>query len=189
MPNLSVSATGILQPARQLESPNQNARPPQCSIDLLVIHGISLPAGKFGGTCIDELFTNCLDPAQDPSFSELCHLKVSTHLLIRRDGELVQYVPFLRRAWHAGESSFQCRECCNDFSIGIELEGTDETPYDDAQYDALGEVAALLMQTYPGITPQTTVGHCDIAPERKTDPGPAFDWPRLRATIAQHRLD
>ncbi len=175
--------TGLLHGARQCPSPNYNARPDPGDISLLVIHGISLPPQQFGGDAIDRFFTNCLDPAQHPYFREICNLQVSAHLLIRRDGELVQYVPFSERAWHAGDSQFAGRTNCNDFSIGIELEGSDELPYESVQYQQLQAVTRLVQQAYPAITRERIVGHCDIAPGRKTDPGPAFDWARLMAAL------
>lgn len=159
-----------------IASPNCDDRPVGTVIDLLVIHGISLPPGKFGGDAIQALFTNQLDPTAHPYFQTIAHLKVSAHVLIRRDGEVIQFVPFQKRAWHAGESSFQERKRCNDFSIGIELEGADTVPYEPIQYRRLAELTRVLMRFYPGITPQRIVGHSDIAPGRKTDPGPAFDW-------------
>lgn len=174
---------GVLIPARQCPSPNCNQRPPGMAIDLVVIHGISLPPGEFGGPHIDALFTNTLDPGSHPSFVDLAGVEVSAHLLIRRDGETVQYVPFHSRAWHAGRSTFQGREHCNDFAIGIELEGRDEVPYAEAQYRALAGIVRALMNAYPAITPQRLTGHSDIAPGRKTDPGPAFDWEYLRALL------
>jgi len=173
------SERGLLIGARQVPSPNQDARPDGAEISLLVIHGISLPPGEFGGDDIDRLFTNTLDPAVHPYFREIHTLRVSAHLLIRRDGEVVQYVPFHRRAWHAGVSCHGGREACNDFSIGIELEGTDTVPYTEAQYRVLDELLPLLRRAYPAIGPADVVGHCHIAPGRKTDPGPAFDWARL----------
>lgn len=172
--------TGWLQGVRRVESPNQDGRPADAAIDLLVIHGISLPPGEFGGGWIDALFTNTLDPQAHPYFQEIADLRVSTHVLIRRDGEIVQYVPFHRRAWHAGQSCFEGRARCNDFSIGVELEGCDDRPYEEAQYAALAELVRALMAAYPGITPQRIAGHSDIAPGRKTDPGLVFDWPRFR---------
>ncbi len=171
---------GRLIEAHYICSPNQDARPPDTVIDLIVIHGISLPAGQFGGSAIDELFTNRLDANQHPDFQRIASLKVSAHLLIRRDGIIHQYVPFDQRAWHAGLSVFQGRERCNDFSIGIELEGTDEIPYADLQYQQLVRIVKTLMQYYPAITADRIVGHSDIAPGRKTDPGVAFDWGWLR---------
>ncbi len=175
---------GLLQGVRQCPSPNQDRRPAGAVVDLLVIHNISLPPGEFGGPWIDDLFTNRLDPRAHPYFRDIKDLKVSSHLLIRRSGEIVQYVPFHRRAWHAGRSEF-CGRCdCNDFSIGIELEGVDDLAFEDAQYRALTRVTRLLMQHYPGITAGRITGHSDIAPDRKTDPGPAFDWRRYRALLA-----
>ena len=175
--------TGLVSPARQVPSPNCDDRPPGMAIDLIVIHGISLPPGEFGGPWIDALFTNTLDPAVHPFFQEIQALRVSAHLLIRRTGELVQYVPLQWRAWHAGQSCFAGRERCNDFSIGIELEGTDTRPYTAPQYRRLAAVIALLRKTYPAIGPERLVGHCDIAPGRKTDPGPCFDWRRLQRLL------
>ncbi len=172
--------TGLFPDARQTPSPNCDDRPIEAGIDLIVVHGISLPPGEFGGPWINALFTNTLDPTAHPYFRNIQHLRVSTHLLIRRDGELVQYVPLQRRAWHAGQSCFAGRERCNDFSIGIELEGTDTIPYTAAQYRRLAAVIATLLTHYPALSPERIVGHCDIAPGRKTDPGPAFDWSRLR---------
>lgn len=175
--------TGLLHGVRQCPSPNYNARPDPADITLLVIHGISLPPEHFGSDDIDRFFTNCLDPGRHPYFQEICDLRVSSHLLIRRDGEIVQYVPFHQRAWHAGDSEFAGRRDCNDFSIGIELEGTDELPYEPGQYRQLQAVIRLLQQTYPAITRERIVGHCHIAPQRKTDPGPAFDWQYLLAGL------
>lgn len=176
-------ATGRLAGVRFLPSPNHDERPPGTAIELLVVHGISLPPGELGGPWIDALFTNSLDPGAHPHFAMVAHLEVAPHVLIRRDGETVQYVPFHRRAWHAGESDWRGRRACNDFSIGVELEGADEVPYADAQYERLAEVTRALMASYPGITPERIVGHSEIAPGRKTDPGPAFDWPRFRRLL------
>jgi len=170
---------GWLDAARRLQSPNCDARPAGTVIDLLVVHGISLPPGEYGGGWIDDFFMNCLDPAVHPYFAAICSLKVSAHLLVRRDGSMTQYVPFHMRAWHAGESSFAGKTACNDFSIGIELEGCDELDYDARQYHALADVARTLMKAYPDITRDRIVGHCHIAPQRKTDPGQAFQWQRL----------
>ena len=169
--------------AERLDSPNFGERPPAAEVSLVVVHNISLPPGEFGGPWIDALFANTLDPTAHPYFQTIAGLRVSTHLLIRRDGELVQYVPFHRRAWHAGESVYAGRSRCNDFSIGIELEGADHMPYDDRQYPLLATVIRALWETYPAITPDRLAGHADIAPGRKTDPGPAFDWTRLRRLI------
>jgi len=170
---------GWIVGARRVASPHFNQRPDNEIPTLLVIHNISLPPGEFGGPWIDDLFTGTLDPAAHPYFADIAHLRVSAHCLIRRDGEIVQYVPFHLRAWHAGVSCYQGREACNDFSIGIELEGTDTLPYTEAQYAALQAVTRLLTEHYPQIAENIT-GHSDIAPERKTDPGPAFDWERFR---------
>lgn len=180
-----MSAAGCWASAVLRPSPNCDARPPGTTIDLLVIHNISLPAGEFGGDAVDHLFMNCLDCAAHPSFAELAGLEVSSHLLIRRDGEAIQYVPYEQRAWHAGASCFDGRERCNDFSIGIELEGSDDTPFTDAQYHALYIATHAIMQRYPAITPDRIVGHSDIAPGRKTDPGPHFDWQRYRSALSQ----
>lgn len=174
---------GWLLAARRAPSQNCELRPAGCSPDLLVIHNISLPPGQFGGDAIERLFTNCLDWDEHPFFGEIRGLRVSAHLLIRRDGELIQFVCFDERAWHAGVSEFEGRDNCNDFSIGIELEGTDELPYTDAQYRALSAVTAALLEAYPGLGPERIVGHSDIAPGRKTDPGPAFDWRRYRQAL------
>ena len=151
--------------------------------DLIIIHGISLPPGEFGGPWIDRLFTNTLPPAGHPYFEQIRDLRVSSHLLVRRDGEVVQYVPFHRRAWHAGTSSWQGRDRCNDFSVGIELEGTDHSAYEPAQYAMLARVIALLCTAYPALVPERLVGHSDVAPGRKSDPGLAFDWPLLRSLL------
>lgn len=172
--------------ARQVVSPNCSERPPATNIDLLVIHNISLPPGEFGTGCIDELFCNSLDFDGHPFFTEIRGLQVSAHLLIDRAGQLTQYVPFDRKAWHAGESEFEGRRNCNDFSIGIELEGTDDQPFTDAQYAGLTAVTRLLLEEYPGISPRRIVGHSDIAPGRKTDPGPCFDWQRLRTALSEN---
>ena len=177
--------TGLVREARQAPSPNFDARPAGVAVDLLVIHGISLPPGEFGGPYIEQLFTNALDWDVHPYFNGIRGLKVSSHLLIRRDGELVQYVPLNARAWHAGASCHRDRQRCNDFSIGIELEGCDELPYADAQYATLLPLCAAIQRAYPAIGADAIVGHCDIAPGRKTDPGPAFDWLRLRQGLAR----
>ena len=179
--------TGLLDVARYQPSPNGDDRPPGTVADLIVIHGISLPPGQFGGSWIDALFTDRLDPSAHPYFQTIAGLRVSAHLLIRRDGELIQYVPFHRRAWHAGVSEYAGRLRCNDFSIGIELEGADDIAYDDRQYPALATVILALWQTYPAMTPERLIGHADIAPGRKTDPGPAFDWVRLRQLLVKRR--
>lgn len=171
-----------LAAARFIPSPNCNERPAD-EISLLVIHNISLPPGQFGGGHIAELFSNRLDPNGHPFFAEIEGLEVSAHLLIERDGRMTQFVPFDRRAWHAGKSCFDGREACNDFSIGIELEGADNIPFTDLQYQVLAAVTRALMQAYPDITSKRITGHSDIAPGRKTDPGPAFDWARFLSAL------
>jgi len=171
---------GLLEAARQVSSPNFDERPPGTAVDLLVIHNISLPPGRFGGRAIEELFTNTLDCGRDPAFQALRGLKVSAHFLIRRRGELLQFVPCDRRAWHAGVSSWGGRSRCNDFSIGIELEGTDDRPYSAAQYRRLAWLTGALQERYPIAA---IAGHSDVAPGRKTDPGAAFDWARYRGLI------
>lgn len=174
----SLTSAGVVDAARQIPSPNCDARPPDSRIELIVIHSISLPPGCFGGDAITQLFTNCLDPSADPYFEGIAGLTVSSHFLIRRDGELVQFVPCQSRAWHAGESQWHGRNRCNDFSIGIELEGSDDVPFEEVQYRALERLVEALRNAYP-IT--DCVGHQDIALPRgrKTDPGPHFEWARL----------
>jgi AmpD protein len=182
---MKLSADGLwLSGVRHVSSPNCDDRPAGCEISLIVVHGISLPPGEYGGGWIDELFTNRLDPNAHPYFAEISHLRVSSHVLIRRDGELVQYVPFDKRAWHAGDSCYGTRKACNDFAIGIELEGQDDEPYEAIQYQRLAELVKLLRSRYPAIGEKDIVGHSDIAPRRKTDPGLAFDWNRLRTLLA-----
>ena len=161
---------------RRVKSPNFDERPADMPVSLIVVHGISLPPKHYGGNYIDQLFTNCLDPEKHPYFREIEHLRVSSHLLINRKGALTQYVPFNKRAWHAGRSEFEGCPECNDYSIGIELEGCDEEPYEEAQYRKLAAVAQRLMAAWPGITRERIKGHSDVSPGRKTDPGPAFDW-------------
>ncbi|NEV62012.1 1,6-anhydro-N-acetylmuramyl-L-alanine amidase AmpD [Thiorhodococcus minor] len=178
-----IDATGWLAGAQRHSSPNCDERPAGTEIDLLVIHNISLPPGDFSGDWIDDLFLNRLDPSAHPYFAPIARVRVSAHLLIRRDGGLIQYVPFGLRAWHAGVSCFEGRERCNDFSIGIELEGTDLTPFTDAQYRVLADCSRAILHQYPSITKTRITGHSNIAPGRKTDPGPAFDWPRYFATL------
>lgn len=173
--NLTLTTDGWLSPARHCPSPHCDERPAG-DISLLVVHCISLPPGRFGGPYIDQLFLGTLNPNDDPYFAGIHQLRVSAHCLIRRNGELVQYVPFDKRAWHAGQSCFEGRERCNDFSIGIELEGTDTDTYTAEQYRQLTAVSKLLLASYPAITPERVVGHSDIAPGRKTDPGTGFDW-------------
>jgi len=176
--------SGLLLGAAQIPSPNCDARPPGVEAELIVVHGISLPPGEFGGPWIERLFTNTLPTEAHPYFAAVGSLRVSSHLVIRRDGAVTQYVKFTERAWHAGRSSYQGRAACNDFSIGIELEGTDTLAYEEAQYGALARVVAALCVAYPRLSPDRLVGHSDIAPERKTDPGPAFDWPHARRSVA-----
>lgn len=175
---------GWLQAVDRVESPNCDARPPGVVPELIVVHGISLPPGEFGGPWVDRLFCNTLPREVHPYFASLAGVKVSAHLLIRRTGAITQYVPFHMRAWHAGVSNYQGRSACNDFSIGIELEGTDTIPYEEAQYLALARVIAVLCAAYPLLSAEHIVGHSDVAPGRKTDPGPSFDWPRARTLIA-----
>lgn len=169
--------------ARWVRSPNQDARPPGATIDLVVVHGISLPPGTFGGPWVERLFTNTLPPDEHPFFAGLAGLRVSAHLFIRRDGELVQFVPFHARAWHAGDSVWRHRVACNDFSLGVELEGSDDVPYEPIQYDRLGAAIAALSRAYRTLQPTAVTGHSDVAPVRKTDPGPVFDWARLCACV------
>jgi AmpD protein len=168
---------------RHTPSPNYDERPNPAHVDLLVIHNISLPPGEFGGDQVEALFLNRLDPDAHPYFREIAGLQVSAHLFIRRDGQAQQFVALDRRAWHAGVSCFGDREACNDFSIGIELEGTDHTPYTDAQYQKLLELTRAIRRHYPAIRPGRITGHADIAPGRKTDPGPAFDWARYLGAL------
>lgn len=165
-------------------SPNADDRPDHCCPSLIVIHGISLPPGQFGGPYIRQLFTNRLDPGAHPSFAPVANQRVSAHVLIERNGRIVQFVPFHRRAWHAGVSSYKGKENCNDFSIGIELEGTDQLPYEDVQYGVLATLIDTLRIVYPSLSKESISGHSEIAPDRKTDPGPAFDWQRLHRALA-----
>jgi AmpD protein len=180
--------TGLLRGVRQIASPNHDSRPGGVEADLIVVHGISLPPGEFGGPWIDRLFTNALPADVHPYFTEVCSMRVSSHLVVTRDGAVTQYVKFTERAWHAGKSSYRGREACNDFSIGVELEGTDTLPYEAAQYGALANVVVALCAAYPRLSADRIVGHSDIAPGRKTDPGPAFDWPLARRLIAAAAL-
>ncbi|MGH8355650.1 MAG: 1,6-anhydro-N-acetylmuramyl-L-alanine amidase AmpD [Pseudomonas sp.] len=175
-------ANGWCQGIRHCPSPNFNARP-QGEISLLVIHNISLPPGQFGTGKVQEFFQNRLRADEHPYFAGIAALQVSAHFLIERDGGVTQFVSCLERAWHAGVSRFEGRENCNDFSLGIELEGTDEQPFTDAQYRSLVALIRLLQGAYPALTLERICGHSDIAPSRKTDPGPAFDWPRLRTAL------
>jgi AmpD protein len=175
--------SGLMRGARQVASPNYDARPAGVEADLIVVHGISLPPGEFGGPWIDRLFTNALPLDMHPYFAEIGEIRVSSHLLVARDGGLTQFVKFTDRAWHAGQSSYNGRPACNDFSIGVELEGVDTLDYEAVQYDTLAEVVAALCDAYPRLSAERLVGHSDISPGRKTDPGPAFDWARARRSI------
>lgn len=177
--------TGIVPGVRQVLSPHSDARPSGTYPELIVLHGISLPPGEFGGRWIDRLFCGDLPPDAHPYFATLVGARVSAHLLVGRDGGVTQYVPFGARAWHAGLSSYHGRAACNDFSIGIELEGTDELPYTDAQYLMTAALIAALCRAYGTLSRERLVGHSDIAPGRKTDPGPAFDWRRLREELGR----
>lgn len=174
---------GELLGACQIASPNADERPGAVTVSLMVVHNISLPPGEFGGGYVEHLFTNSLDPEEHPYFSDIAELKVSSHLFIDRSGQVTQFVNLNRRAWHAGESSWCDQKACNDYSIGIELEGTDYLSFTDAQYETLTSVTRLIQQAYPGITSDRIVGHSDIAPGRKTDPGLCFDWHRLLSSL------
>lgn len=174
----AIDRSGWLEGAWRAESPNCDDRPDSARVELIVIHGISLPPGEFGGDAVIRLFTNRLDPGAHPHFEQLVDLRVSAHFLIRRDGTLLQFVSCLRRAWHAGVSSWRGRERCNDFSVGIELEGTDDVDYTSIQYARCSALIHALVRAYPIVG---MAGHSDIAPGRKTDPGPHFDWSRLPA--------
>ncbi|WP_373001196.1 1,6-anhydro-N-acetylmuramyl-L-alanine amidase AmpD [Marinobacter sp.] len=179
----SLRDTGRIPFARWCPSPNFGPRPEGTDISLLVVHNISLPPGEFGGPEIEDFFCNRLDHTAHPYFQTIAGMQVSAHLLIRRNGTLVQFVSLLDRAWHAGRSCFEGQEECNDFSIGIELEGTDEIPYTPEQYRRLAEVSELIMLAWPDITTDRITGHCDIAPGRKSDPGPAFNWRTFHAAL------
>ena len=183
----AIRPDGWVAGARRRPSPNFDPRPAGAGIDLVVVHGISLPPGEFGGGAVTRLFRNELDPGEHPAFRELEGVRVSAHALIDRSGVVTQYVSFLDRAWHAGESRYRGRAACNDFSIGIELEGTDTTPYEPGQYDALAGLVRAVMGRWPAVGPERVVGHSDVAPGRKTDPGPAFDWGRLRRLLSRPR--
>lgn len=176
--------TGLIDDVHFTASPNSDARPEGVDIDLVVIHSISLPPGEYGGQWIEQFFCNQLDATAHPYFREIHELRVSAHILIHRDGRLQQFVPFNQRAWHAGQSSYQGREACNDFSIGIELEGTDESSFEDVQYQQLSKLIVALETAYPKLSRTDLAGHCDIAPGRKTDPGSGFDWKKLHALLA-----
>jgi len=180
-PLLTLASDGWVTPARRVVSPNYNARPDGAVPELLVIHNISLPPNQYGGPGVEQLFTNTLDASEHPYYAEIAHLRVSSHFFIRRSGELVQFVPTTERAWHAGVSNWNGRAGCNDFSLGIELEGCDVEPFTDAQYATLIALSRLLFQQLPL---KAMTGHQDIAPGRKTDPGPYFDWPRLKQGVS-----
>jgi N-acetyl-anhydromuramoyl-L-alanine amidase len=177
---LAIDAAGCTSGAMQVASPNCDNRPDDTPISLIVVHGISLPPGQFGGNAIERLFTNRLDPAAHPAFAAIATVRVSAHYLVRRDGTLVQFVPCMLRAWHAGESAWRGRVRCNDFSIGVEIEGADDIAYEPMQYTTLGRLTRALRRRYPIVD---IVGHSDIAPGRKTDPGSAFDWMRLACDL------
>ena len=174
----------LIENARQCPSPNFDERPTDCEPDLIVIHNISLPPNQYGGKSIDQLFTNCLDKNEHPYYADIYQLRVSSHLLIRRDGEIVQYVPFNKRAWHAGVSEYQGREVCNDFSIGIEMEGSDYEAFTEDQYITLEQTIKALLQTYSHLSADAITGHEHIAPGRKSDPGPFFEWQRLSKQLS-----
>ncbi len=175
--------THLLEPVHFLPSPHQDERPHDAHIDMIVIHGISLPPGQFNTPAVEQFFCGRLNTSSDPTLLAIANLNVSSHLFIKRTGDIIQFVPFNKRAWHAGESHFAGKTRCNDFSIGIELEGTDDTPYESVQYQRLAHVVQLLMQAYAAIVPERIVGHEHIAPGRKTDPGPFFDWQHLKGLI------
>ena len=175
--------SGKIQGIHSIASPNYNERPIENDVSLVVIHGISVPPGRFGDGYIEQLFTNSLSITEHPYFQEIINLRVSAHILINREGVITQFVPFNKRAWHAGESKYQGRENCNDFSIGIELEGVDDIPYTEEQYAQLAEVLQNLYNSYPLLTRETMAAHSDIAPGRKTDPGQAFDWEYLNLKL------
>lgn len=179
-------SAGLVPGADQIATTHCDLRPQNTEISLLVIHNISLPPNQFGGPYISELFTGQLDPLRHPYFQQIYQLRVSSHCLIRRDGQIVQYVSFCDRAWHAGVSSFQGKSRCNDYSIGIELEGADHIPYTEQQYDSLVALSRGIMQNYPHITLGRIVGHNDVAPGRKTDPGVAFDWCGFRQKLVNY---
>ena len=174
---------GWLESVIHVPSPNTDSRPKNCDISLLVIHNISLPPGIFGGSFVEDLFTNNLDLTVNPYFQNLKDLKVSCHLFLKRSGEIIQFVSFNERAWHAGLSVFNGRSNCNDYSIGIELEGTDKDEYTDYQYKSLVSVTSPIMSAYPAITLDRIVGHSDISQGRKTDPGNSFDWIRYKREL------
>lgn len=180
-----VTSAHWLRGIDRVASPNADTRPDPSAIELVIVHGISLPPGKFGTGLVRELFCNELDCSRDAELADLDGVEVSAHVLVERDGGMTQFVPFHRRAWHAGQSSFRGRSRCNDFAIGIELEGTDDLPYTDQQYVALGRILPALFRRYPRLDPSVVVGHSEIAPGRKTDPGRSFDWSRLLVSLSE----
>jgi AmpD protein len=175
--------SGWIDGVRRVASPNHDERPFGAQLDLIVVHGISLPPGEFGNGWIDRFFCNDLPPDAHPYFETICQSTVSAHVLVARDGTVTQYVPFDRRAWHAGKSTYCGRNACNDFSVGIELEGTDDLEYAPEQYRVLAELITALRRAYPSLAGAEIVGHSDIAPGRKTDPGPKFDWSELEKQL------
>lgn len=183
MTDLCIDDAGWLQSVDVFRSPNFDSRPDDTPVKLVVVHGISLPPGEFGGGHIQQFFCNNLDARQHPYFESICHMTVSAHCLVERDGNIVQFVSFRDRAWHAGESQWRGETACNDFSVGIELEGCDDQPYAEAQYASLAQLVRSLRAAYPRIDADAITGHSDIAPQRKTDPGPAFDWRKLEAYL------
>ena len=184
VPSLTIDrGTGLADGATLLLSPNRDARPPGATVDLIVIHGISLPPGGYAGAEVEAFFQNRLDMTRHPYYATIEALRVSAHFYVRRDGRLVQFVPVHERAWHAGVSVYGARDACNDFAVGIELEGTDEEPYDERQYPVLAALVVALRRAYPTLAEDALAGHSDIAPTRKTDPGPHFDWARLGRAV------
>ena len=184
MTQFLIDDAGWVQSAEVIRSPNFDARPDDARIKLIVVHGISLPPGEYGGGYIQEFFCNNLDPTAHSYFESICEMTVSAHCLIERDGNLLQFVSFLDRAWHAGESEWRGETACNNYSVGIELEGSDDQAYTGAQYHRLASLVAALRARYPDIDADAIAGHSDIAPDRKTDPGPAFEWARLDRLLA-----
>jgi N-acetyl-anhydromuramoyl-L-alanine amidase len=177
-----IDASGLLEGVRFVASPNCDERPEGTAIELIVVHAISLPPGEFGGAAIEQLFLGSLDPSEHPYYAGIAALRVSAHFLVRRTGDLVQFVPCAKRAWHAGVSQWRARAACNDYSVGIELEGGDEAPFEERQYTVLAELTRAIERAYPIAE---VVGHSDIAPGRKTDPGPCFDWAHYRGLLAR----
>ena len=184
---MMIDDDGWLTGVRHHPSPNYDDRPDNCPVELIVIHNISLPPEQFDGDWILDFFCNELDPQAHPYFSKIANLQVSSHLLIRRDGEVIQFVSFNQRAWHAGQSCYQGKERCNDFSIGIELEGSDNQSFTEQQYQALQQITELLISHYPELNEERIAGHSDIAPDRKTDPGPCFDWQHYKNLLHSTR--